>query len=69
LNYQTKEAETMTDSEKLLLIILQRAPDSNTIAVVLQSYIAEMGPLSEAAGAKVRKLLQQRQDHESQKHH
>jgi hypothetical protein len=46
-----------TDSEKLLILILQRMPDANAKAVVLQNFIAEFGPLSEEAGTKVRELL------------
>jgi hypothetical protein len=47
----------MTGAEKLLLIMLQRQPSTNARAVLLQSYIAEMGPLSDEAAAKVRELL------------
>jgi hypothetical protein len=47
----------MTDNEKVLLLVLKYIADSNTRAVVLQSFIAEHGPLSEEAGAKVREVL------------
>jgi hypothetical protein len=47
----------MTDVEKTLLILLKHAPDSNTKAVLLQSFIATQGPLSEEAAAEARKLL------------
>jgi hypothetical protein len=46
----------MTDHEKVLFLLLQRAPDANTQALILQSFISEM-PLSEEAGTKVRELL------------
>lgn len=47
----------MIDSERLLLRLLTTLSDANYKAVVLQSYIAEYGPLSEEAAAKVRELL------------
>ena len=47
----------MTEDEKILLEMMELMPDSNAKAVLLQSYIAEKGPLSEEAGAKVRELL------------
>jgi hypothetical protein len=53
----------MHSYEQFLLKILQLTPDANRFAVVLQSYIAEMGPVSEETGAKIRELLKQRQGH------
>lgn len=50
----------MDSYEQFLLKLLQLTPDANTFAMVLQSYIAEMGPVSEEAGAKIRELLKQR---------
>jgi hypothetical protein len=47
----------MTSFEKILLLLLQEAPNANVQAIILQSYIADMGPLSEEAGTKVRELL------------
>jgi len=47
----------MTHKEKLLLLMLEHTPDRNTQAVILQSFIAEYGPLSEDVGDKVRNLL------------
>lgn len=47
----------MTDKEKLLILLLQRMPDANAKAVMLQNFIAEFGPLSEEVGTKVRELL------------
>jgi hypothetical protein len=52
----------MTDSEKVLLLLLQYAPNTNVQAVILQSFIADMGPLSEEAGTEVRKLLSKRKE-------
>lgn len=53
----------MDSYEQFLLKLLQLTPDANTFAMVLQSYIAEMGPVSEEAGAKIRELLKQRHGH------
>jgi hypothetical protein len=47
----------MTNEEYLLLSVLEHCLDQNQKAVVIQSFIADMGPLSEEAGEKVRKLL------------
>jgi hypothetical protein len=47
----------MTNAEKLLILLLQHIPDANAKAVMLQNFIAEIGPLSEEAGIKVRELL------------
>jgi hypothetical protein len=48
----------MTDNEMFLLRLLQMPVlDGNQAALLLQSYIAEYGPLSEEAGTKVRELL------------
>jgi hypothetical protein len=47
----------MTDNEKILLIALAQTSNPNMMAIMLQSFIAEMGPLSEEAGAKVREML------------
>jgi len=47
----------MTDNEKILLMLLEDAFAMESKAILLQSYIAEYGPLSEEAGAKVRALL------------
>jgi hypothetical protein len=47
----------MTHKEELLLLILKQLP-SHWRAVMLQSFIAEEGPLSEEAGTEVRKILQ-----------
>jgi hypothetical protein len=52
----------MTDSEETMLLLLQEAPDANTQAVLLQSYIAATGPLKEEFGAAVRKLLNERNE-------
>lgn len=50
----------MTNQEKILLMLLERALSIDTKAVILQSFIADCGPLSEEAGAKVRALLGQK---------
>jgi hypothetical protein len=47
----------ISNDEKLLLVLLEHCPDSNVKAVVLQSFIADNGPLSEEAGEKVRAIL------------
>ena len=48
----------MTYKEKLLLSMLKHAEQNvNTMAVILQSFIQEYGPLSEEAGAQVKALL------------
>jgi hypothetical protein len=54
----------MTDSEKLLLLLLDRAPNSNVQALLLQNFISELGPLSEAAGAKVKEILKKGNHHD-----
>jgi hypothetical protein len=50
----------MTNEEKMMLWLIKQAPNTNTKAVILQSFIAECGPLSEEAGTKVRELLRQK---------
>jgi hypothetical protein len=50
----------MTRYEEVLLFVLEQATDPNEMAVMLQSFIAENGPLSEDAGARVRSLLETR---------
>ena len=57
---QEKLEVMVSDSEKLLLRLLEHCPDNNTRAVVLQSFIADHGPLSEEAGEKVRAILSNR---------
>lgn len=51
----------MSDKEKVLIEIIKAIGQANrnALAVALQSYIAEEGPLSEEAAAEVRKLLDQ----------
>jgi hypothetical protein len=51
----------MTNPEKLLLILLRSADDQNVKAIVLQSFIAEFGPLSEEAAKLVREQLKVKQ--------
>jgi hypothetical protein len=53
----------MTDLEKILLLLLDRAPNINVQAVILQSFIADNGPLSEEAGSKVREILKPKGNH------
>ena len=48
---------TPTD-EGALLFILQQVPDQQLRVLLLQAYIAEYGPLSEATAIVVRELLQ-----------
>jgi hypothetical protein len=43
--------------EELLLMVLSVLPGRNDKAIMLQSFIAENGPLSKEAGVKVRELL------------
>jgi hypothetical protein len=50
----------MTNDEKILLSVLEHCSNQNQRAVVIQSFIADMGPLSEEAGEKVRELLKSR---------
>lgn len=57
-NAPTAFPGAMTDAEKLLLSMLLMTPSATARAVLLENYIAEMGPLSEEAGAKVRELLE-----------
>lgn len=47
----------MSNDERLLLVLLEHCPDNNAHAIVLQSFIADNGPLSEAAAAKIRAIL------------
>ena len=47
----------MTENEKYLITILKACPDANTKAVILQSYIAEFGPVSDEAGEYIRDIL------------
>ena len=47
----------MSNNEKFLLLLLEQCSDSNAAAIVLQSFIADNGPLSEAAAEKVRAIL------------
>lgn len=52
----------MTEREKFLLAMLKligQYRDMNAVAVHLQSYIAEYGPLSEDAASEVRELLKE----------
>jgi hypothetical protein len=51
----TMEA-SVSNNEKFLLL-LEQCSDSNAAAIVLQSFIADNGPLSEAAAEKVRAIL------------
>jgi hypothetical protein len=53
----TKRIEPLTENEKLLLVLLEHCPDSIAAAIVLQSFIADCGPLSEEVGEKVRTIL------------
>jgi hypothetical protein len=48
---------TISYQEGFLLWLMTHMSDQNARAVLVQSFIAENGPLSEAAGAKVRDLL------------
>jgi hypothetical protein len=47
----------MGPDEKLLITISNHLNDRNAIAVMLQSFIAEQGPLSEEAASLVRERL------------
>ena len=47
----------MTMAEKLLLRLLGLAPDCEIQAMVLQSYIQSIGPLSDEVGDMARKLI------------
>ena len=47
----------MNTAEKLLLKLLGAAPDCEIQAMVLQSYIQSMGPVSDEVGELVRKLI------------
>jgi hypothetical protein len=51
----------VTDPEKVLLRVLGQLKDRNEKAVVVQSFIAEMGPLSEEAAELVQKQLRKGQ--------
>jgi hypothetical protein len=48
---------TMNYQEGFLLWLMSHMPDRDARAILLQSFIQTNGPLSEAAGAKVRDLL------------
>jgi hypothetical protein len=47
----------VSEGEKLLIDLLSKVDSLDTKAMVLQSFIQEVGLLSEAAAAEVRKLL------------
>ena len=47
----------MSEEEKLLVWLLERLTDHNMRGVMLTAFIQENGPLSEAAGEKVRAML------------
>jgi hypothetical protein len=47
----------MSEAEKFLLRLLECSKNPNVQAVMLQSFIAEHGPLSETVAEKVRGIL------------
>lgn len=47
----------MNNNEKLLLLLLENCQDTNAQAILLQSFIADNGLLSEVAGERVRAIL------------
>jgi hypothetical protein len=52
----------VTDDEKLLVALLKNLRATpNQLAVLLQSFIADRGSMSEEAGAQVREILKSRQ--------
>jgi hypothetical protein len=53
--------DAVTPSEKVLLKVLGYLRDRNTKAVMVQSFIAENGPLSEEAAELVRQQLRKGQ--------
>jgi hypothetical protein len=50
----------MTQDEKTMLKIFSMINDRNQKAILLQSFIAKMGPLSEEAAVLVREQLKKR---------
>lgn len=48
----------MTKTEETLVAICQWLGDKNDIAITVQAFIAEEGPLSEDAAAKIRELME-----------
>lgn len=49
----------MKAEEMVLIEIMKRVSDENVIAVLLQSFIQEYGPLSDEAGELVRKNIEE----------
>lgn len=47
----------MSNDERLLLVLLENCRDTNAQAILLQSFIADRGPLSHVAGERVRAIL------------
>ena len=47
----------MNHTERFLIFLLKATGDTDVMAVLLQSYIQENGPLSEEAAAEVREML------------
>lgn len=47
----------MTEQEKTLIEVLKKLKNKNAQSILLQSYIAENGALSEEVGEKVKLIL------------
>jgi hypothetical protein len=53
----------MTSDEESLLFMCESIKDSGLIAMVLQVFIADNGPLSEEAAKRVREVLKNARPH------
>lgn len=52
----------MTEEEKMLIAILRPMKDSNSAAVILETYIQVNGPVSNEAGNEIKKILKELPD-------